>query len=319
MELLLLRRLKRRLLLLLFAIGLGGCNGVFYQPSPNILITPQRLNYAYEEVSFKSGDGTLLNGWFIPAIGAVRGTVILYHGNGSNISDHYASVFWLPNQGYNVFLFDYRGYGKSEGAPSRRGIQEDGIAALNYLRQRADVSSYPLIVYGQSLGGAVAVSTVARQDKKDIGAFILESSFTGYRSIAREKLGSIWLTWPVQWPLSFLVSDDYSPIDSIDKISPIPLLIVHGDADKIVPLHHSQELFKAAREPKTLWIIPGGKHINSFSKLHLDFREKLLNYLSDTLKTDTTPTSDAATRDPSKNHQSSIQPSGAPAAGSAVR
>jgi len=285
MELLFLKRRVNLILLFFSLISTPGCNGVFYQPTPEIQITPQRLNYDYQEVSFKSLDGTRLNGWFIPGIGTILGTVILYHGNGANMGNHYASVYWLPNKGYNVFLFDYRGYGKSEGQPSRQGIQEDGVAALNYVRQREDVKPFPIIIFGQSLGGSVAVATVATQEKEGIGAVIVESSFTRYRKITREKLGSFWLSWPFQWPLSYLISDEFSTIDFIDRISPIPILIVQGDADPIIPVHHARDLFNAAREPKTLWIVPGGRHIDSFSNLHPDFREKLINYLSQNVKT----------------------------------
>lgn len=247
-------------------------------------MTPQRLNYLYEDVYFKSLDGMKLNGWFIPGRGPIRGTIILYHGNAENISNHYGAVYWLPDEGYNVFLFDYRGYGKSEGTPSREGIQEDGISALEYIRSRGDVIKYPIIVYGQSLGGAIAVSSVVTQKQDGIGAVILESTFTGYRDITREKLGSLWLTWPLQWPLSFLISNEYSPIEVIGALSPIPLLIVHGDADEVILKHHSEALFKAAREPKTLWIIPGGRHIDAFSPSHPDNRKKLIDFLEQKLK-----------------------------------
>ena len=272
------------LCLFLLTLSLEGCNRLFYHPTPDILITPQRLNYAYEEVAFKSLDGTALHGWFIPGRGSIRGTVILYHGNAENISNHYGAVYWLPDEGYNVFLFDYRGYGKSDGVPSREGIQEDGIAALEYIRIRGDVAPHPIIIYGQSLGGAVAVATVATQKQDGIGAVILESSFTGYRNSAREKLGSLWLTWPLQWPLSFLISNEYSPIEVIGALSPIPLLIVHGDSDEVITKHHSETLFMAAKEPKTLWIIPGGHHIDAFSPSHPGNRRKLMEFLDQNLK-----------------------------------
>ncbi|MHB8483245.1 MAG: alpha/beta hydrolase [Nitrospiria bacterium] len=282
MEYFLLRYLRAGLLLLIVLLT-EGCNGVFYHPTPDIRMTPRQLNFAYEEVTFKSLDGTRLNGWFIPGRRKIRGTILLFHGNGANIGNHYGAVFWLPDEGYHVFLFDYRGYGKSEGVPTRKGIQQDGAAALDYIRQRPDVIPYPIVVYGQSLGGAVAAYTVATRKRDGIGAVILESSFAGYRDIAREKLAGFWLTWPLQWPLSFLVSDQYSPLDVINRISPIPLLIIHGDSDEVIPEHHSEKLFNSALPPKTLWIIKGGHHIDAFSGLHLKNREKLLKFLDQTL------------------------------------
>jgi fermentation-respiration switch protein FrsA (DUF1100 family) len=259
--------------------GISGCNGVFYQPSRTLALTPARLQYAFENVTFKSKDGTVLNGWFVPGKGKVKGTVIQFHGNGANIANHYGAVYWLPDEGYNVFLFDYRGYGKSEGIPSREGIQDDAAAALNYIQTRSDLENKPIIVYGQSLGGAVAISTLSYHNRKGVAAVIMESSFTRYRDIARDKLGSFWLTWPFQWPLSFLISNRYSPIDLISEISPIPLLIVHGDADEVVSSSHSEALYKAAREPKTLWIVPGGHHIDAFSPNRLKNRKSLVAFL----------------------------------------
>ena len=262
----------------------GGCNGFFYYPMTGYLQTPERLHAAYEEVRIQSGDGTRLAGWYLPAKGAVRGSVLFFHGNGENMSTHYGAVYWLPDEGYNLLIFDYRGYGQSEGHPSRPGIREDGIAALNYLRNRPDTGKTPIVLYGQSLGSAVAVSTALNSDRDGIGAVILESAFTSYRKIAREKLGSFWLTWPLQWPLSFLVSDRDSPIDGIARLSPLPVLIVHGDADIIVPVHHAVDLYRAAKEPKKLWIVPGGRHIDAFTPRHPDFHRDLLAYLAETLR-----------------------------------
>lgn len=270
---------------MIFGFSLSGCNGIFYQPTRTLLITPERLHYSFEDVYFKSRDGTELNGWFIPGRGQIRGTVVQFHGNGANMANHYGAVYWLPDKGFNVFVFDYRGYGKSAGIPTRQGIAEDGIAAVEYVQSRSDASDLPIILFGQSLGGAVAVSTLIRQKWNGIGAVIVESSFARYRDIAREKLGSFWLTWPFQWPLSFLISNADSPADLISKISPIPVLIVHGDSDEVIPVHHSEALFKAAREPKLLWIVPGGRHIDAFSPEHFENRKRLIDFLDQIPKT----------------------------------
>ena len=159
----------------------------------------------------------------------------------------------------------------------------DGAAALAYIRSRPEVDPNKIIIYSQSLGGAVAAYTVATQPREGIRAVILESVFTSYRKIAREKLGGFWLTWPLQWPLSFLVSDEGSPLDVVSKISPIPLLILHGNQDNVIPLHHSEDLFRAAKPPKSLWIIEGGRHIDTLSPSHREYRKKFLEFLDQTL------------------------------------
>jgi len=110
---------------------------------------------------------------------------------------------------------------------------------------------------------------------------VVESAFSGYRRITREKLADFWLTWPFQYPLSWTVSDEYSPSRTVARISPIPLLIIHGDQDFIVPLHHGQRLFELAREPKQLWIVPGGNHIQAFQSQ--SYRDRFVAYLKEIL------------------------------------
>jgi hypothetical protein len=105
----------------------------------------------------------------------------------------------------------------------------------------------------------------------------VESPFSSYRDIAREKLDAVWLTWPLQWPLSFTIDDEYSPLPAVAQVSPIPLLIIHGDKDRIIPLHHGQALFAAARQPKEFWLVPEGEHIAAFRRIK--YREQLVQYL----------------------------------------
>lgn len=260
------------------------CNGVFYQPSREIQVTPARLDFPFEDVYFPSGDGTLLNGWFIPGRGKIKGTILQFHGNGVNMGNHYGAVYWLPDEGFNVFLFDYRGYGNSEGTASREGVQADALAAIRYVQARKDVARGTLVLYGQSLGGSVAAYAAARQDREGVGAVILESTFFEYRKIAREKLGAFFLTWPFQWPLSFLVSNEYSAGPVVSEIAPIPLLIVHGDQDGIVPVSNADLLYAAAKEPKTLWIIPGAGHISAFSPDRIPERLRLVQFLDKILE-----------------------------------
>ena len=189
------------------------------------------------------------------------------------------SVRWLPARGFNVFLLDYRGYGASGGDASLSGVQDDMNAALRTLLVRKDVDPDRVVVFGQSLGGAIAIYNVAHSTyRPHIRALVVESAFASYRRITREKLADFWLTWPLQWPLSWTVSDEYSPSEAVARISPIPLLMIHGDRDPIVPVDHGKRLFELAREPKQLWIVPGGGHIQAFQ--HQSYRDRFISYLT---------------------------------------
>jgi len=274
--------MRRLLLIGLLSVGLLGCNGVFFIPYRAHVQTPKQLGLAYEDVYFQAGDGTPLHAWFLPAESKALGTILFLHGNAENISTHIMSVRWLPARGFNVFLLDYRGYGASGGAASLSGVQDDMDAALRILLARKDVDPDRVVVFGQSLGGAIAIYNVAHSPyRQHIRALVVESAFASYRQITREKLADFWLTWPLQWPLSWTVSDEYSPSAAVAGVSPIPLLIIHGDRDPIVPPQHGQRLYDLAREPKQLWVIPGGGHIQAFQSQI--YRDRFVAYLMEVL------------------------------------
>jgi fermentation-respiration switch protein FrsA (DUF1100 family) len=271
--------MRRLLLIGLLSVGLLGCNGVFFLPYRAHVQTPQHLGLTYEDVHFQASDGTPLHAWFLPAEGKALGTILFLHGNAENISTHIMSVRWLPARRFNVFLLDYRGYGASEGAPTDVGVQDDVDSAMRTLLARKDVDPGRLVVFGQSLGGAIAIYNVAHSPyRQHIRALVVESAFASYRVIAREKLAAFWLTWPLQYPLSWTVSDEYGPSKAVAGISPIPLLIIHGDRDPIVPVDHGKRLFELAQEPKQLWVVSGGGHIQAFQ--HQSYRDRFVNYLT---------------------------------------
>ncbi|WP_390348709.1 alpha/beta hydrolase [Variovorax boronicumulans] len=236
---------------------LGGCvQSMFYYPDRVRYETPDALGLRYENVRFTSADGTRLSGWFIPAAGradpkAAKGTVVHFHGNAQNMSSHWRFVAWLPAQDYNVFVFDYRGYGESDGAPEPRGVFEDSNAALDHVRARADVDASRLFVFGQSLGGTNAIAAVGSGNRAGVKAVAIESTFYSYRSIANDKLPGAGL----------LVRDDYAASKFVAAIAPIPLLLIHGTADAVIPHGHSQRLLADAKEPEQLIEVPGAGHL----------------------------------------------------------
>jgi fermentation-respiration switch protein FrsA (DUF1100 family) len=147
------------------------------------------------------------------------------------------------------------------------------------------VDKEQIIVLGQSIGGAIAVYTVANTPYKDrIAALVIDSAFSSYRRIAREKLAQVFITWPFQYPLSLFFNDDYSPVKWIKKVAPVPLLIIHGEQDPVVPGHHGQMLYDTALQPKDFWktTVPG--HVSSFADEGV--REKLVGYLTEQMKKD---------------------------------
>ncbi len=180
------------------ALALGGCTGVIFQPMHQLVLTPDQIGLDYEEVEFEAADGVPLHGWFLPAQAPRRGSILFLHGNAQNISTHIASVAWLPAQGFDVLLFDYRGYGESEGSPSLAGLHLDFEAALQALLARPEIERDRVIVFGQSLGGSLAITALAASPlRHQVRALIVEGAFTSYRALAREKLADFWLTWPV--------------------------------------------------------------------------------------------------------------------------
>jgi hypothetical protein len=257
--------MRRALLVLLsWSALLAGCTSVFFQPMRGHVATPERIGLAYQDVYFEATDGVRLHGWFIPAQGAATGTVFFLHGNAENISTHIGSVYWLPKQGFNVFLPDYRGYGLSQGTPTMAGVMNDIGAAFDTLLARPDVDPQRIVVFGQSLGGSLAISYVARSPHRaHIRALAVESAFSDFRGIAQEKLASFWLTWPFQWLPLLMIDNGYSPLLTVDQVAPIPLLVILGERDLIVPPHHGRDLYARAREPKELWIVPDAGHIEA--------------------------------------------------------
>jgi uncharacterized protein len=264
------------------ALALGGCTGVIFQPMHELVLTPDQIGLDYEEVEFAAADGVRLHGWFLPARAPRRGSILFLHGNAQNISTHIASVAWLPAKGFDVLLFDYRGYGRSEGSPSLPGLHLDFEAALEALLARPDVEPDRVVVFGQSLGASLAITALAASPRRQqVRALIIEGAFTSYRALAREKLGDFWLTWPLQAPLGLTIDDRYRPIDVIGELAPLQLLIVHGEAARVVPPDHATALYEAARPPKTLWLVPGAGHIGAFTTPVN--RAELVDYLTQTL------------------------------------
>lgn len=258
---------------------------MFYQPDRIVYDTPDRHGLKYEEIFFRSKDGTRLSGWFIPAVGEPKGTVIHFHGNAQNMTAHFGFVFWLPSHGFNLFVFDYRGYGKSEGTPDRYGVYKDSLAALNYIAARPGIDHDRLLVLGQSLGGANAVAAVGSRPPGAVRAVVIDSAFASYREIVRGKIAVIPILSLLRTPLSYLlIGNALSPDTVIATIAPTPLLIIHGTSDSVVPYTHGKRLFELAREPKQFWTIEGGEHAEAFADPGSAYCQRLVAFFDEALK-----------------------------------
>jgi len=254
-----------------------GRDGVFYHPTRRIYATPESHGLRYESVFLGNPSGPRLHGWFFPAEGPAQGTVVHFHGNAGNITGHFEFVRWLPGAGWNVFCFDYRGYGLSEGRCTRSGTIADGHAAIDYVKTRPDVDPYRIVIFGQSLGGAVGIVVAAQRD--DVRGIAADGAFSHYRRIVawhvrRSPLLRV-LAW---WVPKLLVSDGYEPIDYVGRIAPRPILLFHGTADRIVDWHMARELYEAANEPKQLWLIPDLDHTEALEALAETARPRLLRF-----------------------------------------
>src|SRR5215213_1420547 len=206
-----------------------------------------------EAVAFDSVDGTHLTGWFFASrLRPATGTVIFFHGNGGNITN----IGWMgqrfAKRGFNVLLFDYRGYGASEGvAADEADLFADGWAAVTYVRKGREIPPDQIILYGQSLGTAV-VADVASREK--FGAVVLESGFSSASSLASSAL-----PWLPRW-LHFLGRNRFESDRKLARVRS-PILIAHGDPDGTIPTAEAHLLFAAANEPKELLIVPGAGHV----------------------------------------------------------
>lgn len=216
-----------------------------YYPAKEIDSTPATFGLQYEDVNFISEDGRLLHGWWIPHPEA-RGTVIHCHGNAGNIGDRAWMAADLHRLKVNVFLFDYRGYGKSRGLPTEQGTYRDARAAYEVVRARhQDAETPAVVVHGQSLGGAVAIQLAL---DKPVRAVIVESSFSSVIDMGQR----LYPLMPIKWFCRFRY-DSAAKVRSLD----IPKLFAHSPQDDLIPYDIGEQLYRAAMQPKEFVVLEG--------------------------------------------------------------
>jgi len=269
-------RLRTFALLAVLGAASAGCSGFFYFPERRALGEPRQ---PFQEVRIPTRDGLTLSGWFFPAQGDARGTIVQFHGNAGNVTSHFRQLAWVTRYGYSLLTFDYRGYGQSPGEPSQPGLELDALAAIDFAERLPRARAEPdLVLYGQSLGGAVLLHAYASvRERSRVRALVVESTFHSYQ----EAAASVCWRTPVLLPFTGFayawVSDAYAPSPVIGSVAPTPLLVIHGDHDEVVPVAFGYAIYRQAREPRELWIVPGGGHVEAMRRV--DFRARLIAYL----------------------------------------
>ena len=224
-----------------------------------------------EDVWFQSRDGTKLFGWYVEA-GPSAPVLLWCHGNAGNVIHRLDNLAELYRLGLSVFIFDYRGYGRSTGKPTEDGLYQDALAAYGYLVNTRGVRPERLILFGRSLGASVA-GTVASQ--RPAAGLILESPFPSIAAMARTH----YLGLPLHW----LLSGRFPLDERLSRVS-LPVLVIHGDRDDIVPIALGREVFAAAREPKSLYVIEGANHNDTYQIGGRAYFQRLKQFIHDIVR-----------------------------------
>ena len=218
-------------------------SNLIYFPSTDIKANPQSIGLEFESVIFESMDKTKLHAWYVPKKDA-NATLLFLHGNGGNISHRLDSIKIFNSLGMNVFIFDYRGYGHSQGSSNEQNTYDDAKSAWDYLLKNKKVKAEDIIIFGRSLGGAIAANLGEKVQAKGI---ILESTFTS----AKELASNFYPFFP-----EFLIRFDYETTKYLKSIN-YPTLVVHSEDDRLIPFKHGEAIFKNANEPKSFVKIRG--------------------------------------------------------------
>lgn len=241
-------------------------NSIIFYPDKALDDRPSNWDLCYKDIQFLTPDGQKLHGWFFPVSG--KSPVLLFcHGNAGNISHRIENIKFLVKRDISVFIFDYRGYGQSSGRPSEKGIYIDGIAAYDYLTEIEKISPDRIVIFGRSIGGAVAIE-VALQRK--VRCLIIESTFTSTKDMAKT-------IFPF-FIFSPFLPHHYNNILKIAGVT-IPKLIIHGEDDNIVPFSMGNKLFAQATEPKLFLPIHRAGHNDTYVVGGGDYFEAIVNFI----------------------------------------
>jgi len=240
-------------LLLLFGWVRWQERAAVFFPTREMAGDPGDFGLPFEDVWFTSGDGSKLHGWFVP--GSTDTIVLWLHGNAGNISDrlHLIKEF-SDNLKVSSFIFDFRGYGNSQGRPTEKGLYSDTRSAFRWLTEVRGIDPGSVIIYGHSLGSAPSVKLALGAGARAAGV-VLESPFTSAGEMARLLYGGL--------PVNLLLSLKLDIIGKVGKVG-MPVMVIHGEDDTVIPFAMGKRVYEAAPEPKTFLPIPGGDHSDCY-------------------------------------------------------
>lgn len=267
-----------------------------HPPRYPLNISPSEYHVPYEPVSFKSEDGIDLKGWLVkPGVHSRQKfpAIIICHGVGANKSDFTELAASLSRRGYHVLLFDFRGHGDSSGRRTSLGYheQKDVAAAFRFLKARPEIDQKHIGIYGFSMGGATAILTAAKTG--EFAAVAADSSFARLKDMARSTITGFYRLPAFPFlHLSILGYDLYfqtdvnkiSPESLIGDLSPVPVFIIAGDGDALIPVENGRKLFAAAKEPKQLWIIPNAFHGSTMAVAGDEYERRIGEFFDKHLK-----------------------------------
>lgn len=273
-----------RLSLIIFVFLLAGCEKYFFYPQKILYYMPETCKYDPENILVETDKGKLLHGWyFTTKVKNPKGTVFFLHGNSNNISTESVAMMWLVDKGYNVLTFDYRGYGISQGKPDIKGVLQDGLEYTEAVFKDNKVDKRNMVLYGQSLGGAVAAHIARYSPYADkFKVLVLESTFTSWRNIAKEVAASNFFTYIWQYPVSWSIPKEYSTIDNIKYSKIKNTIIIHSEADNLVKFDNGDAIYQMAHEPKIFLKdnISNHAQIMSNPRVRKEFLNALDTYLN---------------------------------------
>jgi len=262
----------------------SSCTHLFYHPDKFLYTTPEVEELKKQSLYFENEQGLKLHSWYIPPKENTghKGLILFFHGNAQNLSSHFKSLSWLCHRGYGLLIFDYQGYGLSEGSPSPKALSYDSVAALKFSQKiKAKHKFSKLILYGQSLGGAVLLKGLdLMQNQIAADLVVLDSTFSNYEKLTFDIMSNSVLLF-IFSPLAYLLISDEGNVDSYLPRFNYPSLVVHGRYDQVVPFEHGKRVFDMlGTKKKEFWEIPHGLHTDMFFRHDGVYRKKFLKKLN---------------------------------------
>lgn len=253
------------LLALIFSVRLW-LPFILFQPTSDITRTPESYGMSFDDVTFTASDGVQLNGWYVPAPDE-RGVLLFFHGNAGNISGRLDSIEIFRDLGFSVFIIDYRGYGRSGGRRSAQGVALDALAAWKWLTEDRGVSPGEIVIFGRSIGGAVAMELTRHVEPR---ALILESTFSSLPDMTRVSFLA-----PVA---RILIGDVFNSARAAESLT-VPTLCLHSPDDRIVPYVLGKRLYDSVASEKTFVELHGGHNEGFLESIDI-YRPALDSFLT---------------------------------------